>query len=163
MRRRRFLTLAAAFACAPRLAQAATWTGTALGAEVSVTLNGPRGEVEAALRDIPAILSRVEAAFSIYRSESEVSTLNRTGRLIPSDMFRDLTAEVDRAHALTGGLFDPTVQPLWLASANGHDPAQARAAVGWDRVRFDARAVRLGAGPFFARGGSGYVTCRQCL
>ncbi|QFS81371.1 Thiamine biosynthesis lipoprotein ApbE precursor [Roseivivax sp. THAF40] len=159
MRRRRFLTLAAAFACAPRLSQAATWSGIALGAEVSVTLRGPRDEVHAALRDIPVILDRVEAAFSIYRENSEVSILNRTGRLIPSAVFRDLVAEVDRAHALTDGLFDPTVQPLWRALAAGGDLAAARDLIGWDRVRRGDEII-LGSGQALTFNGiaQGYAT-----
>ncbi len=145
MRRRRFLTLAAAFACAPRLSEAGTWRGHALGAEVSVSLSGPRAEVDAALSEIPAILARVEAAFSIYRPESEVSRLNRMGRIVPSALFRDLVDAADRAHALSGGLFDPSVQPLWQALATGGDARAARDLVGWSRLRV-GDAVTLGPG-----------------
>ena len=70
MNRRRFLTLSAAFACAPHLASAATWTGRALGAQVSVTLNGPRHNTAALLSQIPALLNRIEAQFSLYRPDS---------------------------------------------------------------------------------------------
>ncbi|MHA6324628.1 FAD:protein FMN transferase [Roseivivax sp. CAU 1753] len=145
MRRRRFLTLAATFACAPRLAVAGTWRGFALGADVSVQLDGPRAEVSAMLADIPVILDRVEAAFSIYRAGSEVSRLNRDGWLRPSPLFRQLTDLADTAHRLTGGGFDPTVQPLWRALAEGRDPTAARAAIGWGRVR-RGDAVQLAPG-----------------
>ncbi|SIS84816.1 thiamine biosynthesis lipoprotein [Roseivivax lentus] len=159
MRRRRFLTLTAAFACAPRWGHAATWSGQALGAEVSVTLRGPRAEVTAALEDIPAILARVEAAFSIYRTDSEVSRLNRTGRLSPSAMFRDLAREADRAHTATGGLFDPSVQPLWQALATGGDAAAARALVGWRRVTLgDAITLAPGQALTFNGIAQGYAT-----
>jgi hypothetical protein len=70
--RRRFLSLAAAFACAPRHASAQQWQGRALGASVSVTLHGPRAEVTAALAAIPGLLEEVEDAFSLYRPTSEL-------------------------------------------------------------------------------------------
>ncbi|SLN16140.1 Thiamine biosynthesis lipoprotein ApbE precursor [Roseivivax jejudonensis] len=146
MRRRRFLALAAAFACTPRGARAGTWQGRALGAEVSVTLHGPRAEVDAALAEVPALLDRIERTFSLYDPNSELSRLNRTGRLpSPSPWMRALVAEADAAHRLTGGLFDPTVQPLWRALAERGDAAAARRHVGWQRVR-RADCIRLEAG-----------------
>ena len=146
MNRRRFLSLAAAFAGAPRTAKAATWQGAALGAEVSVTLQGPRIEVQAALDAIPAGLRRIEALFSLYDPASALSQLNATGRLdAPARDFTALLASADRAHALTGGLFDPTVQPLWRALAEGRDPAPARALIGWHRVT-QRHAITLAKG-----------------
>lgn len=147
MKRRRFLTLAAAFACAPALARAATWTGRALGAELSVTLHGPREMTGPALAGIPPLLEAVEAAFSLYRPASDLSRLNRTGRLRdPSALMQRLVARADRAHRLSGGLFDPTVQPLWEALAHGQDPEGARAALGWNRVIRSDRRIALQPG-----------------
>lgn len=147
MNRRRFLTLSAAFACAPRLAEAATWRGTALGAEVSVTLTGPRDRTAPLLASIPGLLAGIESDFSLYDPTSALSLLNETGRLDrPGRAFRDLLAACDRAHVLTGGLFDPTVQPLWRALAEGRDTAAARALIGWNRVRHDDRRVTAGPG-----------------
>ncbi|SMX43136.1 FAD:protein FMN transferase [Maliponia aquimaris] len=145
MNRRRFLTLSAAFACAPRLAHAATWRGVALGADVSVTLSGPRGHTDAVLAGIPAELDRIERLFSLYRPDSDLSVLNRTGQLRPSAPFRALLDLVDTAHRLTDGLFDPTIQPLWSALAQGGDADVARQKAGWHRVRRDSDGtIRLG-------------------
>jgi thiamine biosynthesis lipoprotein len=135
MKRRRFLTLAACFACAPRFALAATWQGRALGADVSVTLSGPREATEAALAAIPARLDQVERLFSLYREDSALVELNRTGRLrAPDPVFAALLDAADHAHRLTGGLFDPTVQPLWQALALGENAQAPRQAIGWARI-----------------------------
>ncbi|MCB1332207.1 MAG: FAD:protein FMN transferase [Roseivivax sp.] len=161
MNRRRFLALSAAFACAPRLALAHTWQGRALGAEVSVTLTGPRAMAESALAAIPPLLEAIEAQFSLYREGSALNELNAAGRLVrPGAMMRALLAEAGRAHALTGGLFDPTVQPLWQALAMGADPAPARAAIGWHRVTATAEAVTLAPGQALTLNGiaQGYAT-----
>ena len=52
----------------------------------------------------------------------------------------------DRVHRVSGGLFDPTVQPLWEALVSGGDVEAARALIGWERVRFNTEEVRLGSG-----------------
>jgi thiamine biosynthesis lipoprotein len=53
-----------------------------------------------------------------------------------------LLALADRAHRLTDGAFDPSVQPLWRALAEGHAPDGP---VGWSRVGV-ADAVTLPPG-----------------
>ncbi|MCC1494968.1 FAD:protein FMN transferase [Cognatishimia sp. F0-27] len=145
--RRRFLHLSAAFACAPQLARADSWQGRALGADVSVTLAGPREETAAALVAIPAALRRIEALFSLYDSGSALSRLNAAGALpAPDPAFLSLLRAAGRAHAQTGGLFDPTVQPLWSAQALGGDVKAARRLIGWERLRFGAAGVVLDDG-----------------
>lgn len=147
MKRRRFLTLAAAFACAPALAQADTWSGQALGADVSVTLHGPREMTQKALADVPRLLVNFEEAFSLFRPTSHLSRLNMMGRLRdPNALMRTLMVRADEAHRLTGGLFDPTIQPLWEALAKGRDTAPARSALGWNRVRYSDRMIELQSG-----------------
>lgn len=153
--RRRALALTAAFAAMPTGARAETWRGRAFGAEVSLTLRGPRAEAAAALAEARGILRGVERLFSLYDPTSALSRLNRTGRLDePEARFMALMRAADRAHRLTDGLFDPTVQPLW------HAPAAARAAVGWDRVRRNAEAIVLAPGQALAFNGiaQGFAT-----
>ena len=41
------------------------------------------------------------------------------------------------------GAFDPTVQPLWLATATGGDTVAASGLVGWNRVRRSVSEIRL--------------------
>ena len=146
MKRRRFLTLAAAFACAPRPAQASTWQGYALGAEVSITLHGPREWAAPLLAALPARLNQIEEDFSLYRDTSLLARLNAHGRLEVSDSFAKLLELCDAAHLLTGGAFDPTVQPLWQALSQGADTQGPQAAIGWDRVTRQGRSVTLGKG-----------------
>ncbi len=51
-----------------------------------------------------------------------------------------------RVHEATGGVFDPTIQPLWLALALGGDAAVARQQVGWNKVQLTADGIRLAPG-----------------
>lgn len=134
--RRRVLTLLAAAAVAPaRAAERVSWRGIALGSDVSITLLGERKAAETALDAARAEIARMEALFSLYKSESALSRLNATGRLdpVPAE-FAALIALINRAHAATNGRFDPTVQPLWRALAAGRDGAAERALIGWHKV-----------------------------
>jgi thiamine biosynthesis lipoprotein len=60
----------------------------------------------------------MERQFSLYRIDSAICTLNRTGILVSpdADMVELLKASLFFSD-LTGGAFDPTVQPLWLLYA----------------------------------------------
>ena len=146
MRRRRFLSVAAGFAALPALAAAPLrWRGIALGAQASLEIGGPEGPARAALSDALAAIRRAEALWSLH-APSELVRLNRDGALAePSPETAALLALCDRLHRATGGLFDPTVQPLWRALAEGRDSGPARAAVGWERVSL-GDGVRLGQG-----------------
>ena len=66
----------------------------------------------------------------------------------------------DKAHDLTGGLFDPTVQPLWRAVAQGGDVEAARVLTGWDRVKVREGVIHLGAGQMLTFNGiaQGFAT-----
>lgn len=142
MNRRRFLQIvAAAAAVGGEPAQAAEWRGTALGADVAVMLRGPGAD--AALADLPGLLAQIEGTFSLYRP-SELTAINAAGGGQPSALMARALALCDRLHGLTGGAFDPTVQPLWRALADGGDVAAAQAAVGWHRV---SRGPRLRLAP----------------
>lgn len=158
--RRRFLTVAAAAVGLPVLpagtAHAAegalvTWRGVALGALATLSIHHPdRAEAERLVRAAVAETARLEAIFSLYRPDSVISELNRTGAIAaPPAEFVDLLVACDAMVRLTGGAFDPTVQPLWTChldhfSAHGRDagppPAdalrEALSRVGWDQLRF---------------------------
>ncbi|MCR8547559.1 FAD:protein FMN transferase [Salipiger sp. P9] len=143
--RRRFLSISAAALCAgPALAMSpARWRGVALGAEAEITLHGPgAGD---ALAAAVVRLRAVERCFSLYDPGSELSRLNRVGRLRPSEEFRALVSMAETVHRATDGAFDPSVQPLWQALALGGDVDAARAVVGWDRVA-QGREIVLGPG-----------------
>lgn len=141
MNRRRFLAItAAALAAGP--ATAADWTGTALGADLRISLTGPGAD--RALSDLPDLIDRIDATFSLYRP-SELQELNRRSELRPGDWLARALALCDRLHRQTNGAFDPTVQPLWRALAEGGDIARAQDLVGWERITLGP-TVRLAQG-----------------
>ncbi|MGC8201524.1 FAD:protein FMN transferase [Aliiroseovarius sp. PTFE2010] len=143
--RRRFIAISAACLSARPL-DAATWRGRALGADAQISLRGDRQAGKAALREAQLALRAIEAAFSIYDPASELSRLNAAGTLSPSPRFSALLDRVDPIWRATGAAFDPSIQPLWHALATGADISEARARVGWDRVRHTAASVRLDRG-----------------
>ena len=152
--RRRFIAVTAA-ALAAGGVKAGTWTrqtwrGRTLGADARITLEGPPDQIADALRAAVAALRRVESLYSLHDAKSTLSHLNAAGRLAapPAD-FLALLRLCARVHRETGGQFDPTVQPLWRALYEGATAAriaQARASIGWGRVRVETGAVVLGEG-----------------
>lgn len=147
MNRRRFIAIAAGALGSPAAAasfEPQQWTSLALGAEVLINLRGaaPQQALRAFAK-VESHLRKVEDHFSLYR-DSALTRLNRTGRLAhppPAllEVFR-LSAEI---HKATGGLFDPTIQPLWLAAAGSGDVEGARALIGWHRVQFSEEEITL--------------------
>ena len=120
--RRRLITVAAAAAGLPLILKAGsaqarlvTWEGTTLGAPSSIKLVATdeakaRAAIAAALNE----LERLEAVFSVYRSDSVLSTLNRDGRVdnAPADFVALLAKSLELAR-VSGGVYDPTIQPVW--------------------------------------------------
>ncbi|NHB78582.1 FAD:protein FMN transferase [Rhodobacter calidifons] len=129
MNRRRFLALSAAALAAPAGAQT-RWQGRAFGADCTLTLSGPARQAEAALSGLPALIETIEAEFSLHRP-SALTRLNATGQLDPSPAFRAVMRLCDAVHRLTAGAFDPTVQVLWQAAAEGR---RATGPVGWEKL-----------------------------
>jgi thiamine biosynthesis lipoprotein len=117
-------------ATSPRAeASLVTWRGPVLGGVGSIALHHPdRAAAERLIARALAEIRRAEALFSLWRADSLLSELNRRGVLVapPAEMPR-LLAEAQRVSALTGGVFDVTVQPLWRLYRNhfatpGADP-----------------------------------------
>ncbi|ABV94901.1 ApbE family lipoprotein [Dinoroseobacter shibae DFL 12 = DSM 16493] len=155
--RRRFLALSAGALCGASSVAAASrpvtrWQGTALGADASAQLVGlDPASASDILVGLQRELRRLETLFSLYRPESQVSRLNREGRLdAPAPELLEVLAQCDALHRGTGGAFDPTTQPLFAtfaqAAAAGRTPsgdevARARAAVGWHHLRIGTDSV----------------------
>lgn len=143
--RRQFLTIAAAAIGVPAEASSTQeWQGTAMGSAARIMLVGATAErARRIFRKVEAILLQVERQFSLHR-DSELTRLNRNATLHhPAADILALFDLADEVHAATGGAFDPTVQPLWLATATGGDTAAARSLIGWNRVRRNTSEIRL--------------------
>jgi len=109
------------------------WRGVALGTEARMVLtHDDPGVARAALARCLDEVARLENVFSLYRSDSELSRLNRQGHLkAPSHDLVRLLSISRRYGDLSGGAFDVSVQPLWSLHAryyadhpNGPGPDQ---------------------------------------
>jgi len=155
------------------------WRGTALGSPSYILLHHPdRGAAEQAVAQCVAEIERLEKKFSLYRGDSEITRLNRHGRLeSPSHDFLALLSECQRFSELSGGAFDVTVQPLWNVyaahffgsespSPQGPEPRiieQALALVDWQGVDLTSRHIALarsGMGLTLNGIAQGYLTDR---
>jgi FAD:protein FMN transferase len=187
LNRRRFVAISAAVAGLNLLpfgrtmsaeAEAVTWHGQALGAPATLTIHHyDRAAAERLVERVVVEVARLEAIFSLYRSDSALAELNRIGALAmpPGDLVELLEA----SHAIwesSEGVFDPTVQPVWVllakhfsaASADPAGPSEAQLGdalrlVGFGGVRFNRDRIA------FARHGmalslngiaQGYITDR---
>ncbi len=149
MNRRRFLCLSAA-ALLPAAGQAATvteWQGWGLGATLSLRLVGADPyHARQTFARVQAEVQRIEKLASLH-CDSSLTRLNRDGHLAwPAPGLTDLLTLAGQVHAATGGVFDPTIQPLWRAIAEGRPTAAARALVGWGQVSLSPSDLRLGRG-----------------
>lgn len=151
--RRHFLSVTAASLAVPAVLLSAPspalavsrahWRGHAMGAPARLAIAGLSQEdalpIFAALE---AELVRLEQIFSLYRPDSTLSWLNRSGRLVaPPSEFFEVILLADRLHKASGGLFDPTVLPLLEVGTLGRTRAMVMGQVGWDKVRVDPREI----------------------
>ena len=142
--RRRFLCLSAAALALPAEAAPFRWRGHALGADISLTLRAPEPLAQRALEQTKYRLGEIETLFSLYDPTSLVSVLNREGQLQdPPALFRALIQQCTDMHHATHGVFDPTVQSLWRARAQGL-PDPAPNVVDWGQVD-KGPTLRLGS------------------
>lgn len=148
LNRRRFLAMSACavgVAASPvTAATSAEWRGVALGAQASLKISGlSQAEAEGIFAEVQAELERLELIFSLYR-ESELTLLNRNGMLAaPAPELLEVLSLSDRVNAASLGAFDPTVQALWNAHAEGGNLQAAKALTGWSNVAFNTEAVTL--------------------
>lgn len=156
--RRRFLTISATaaglLALPAHSAPVYQWRGIALGAEAAIYLSHP--DAPAIALRAAAEIARLEAIFSLYRSDSALSQLNTTGRLeAPPFELLECLALCSTVHKASGGVFDPTVQPLWALYAArysaGEAPsveeiAEAHTLVDWSQVAFDSDRIQMPLG-----------------
>ena len=184
MSRRRFIRISAAaagLAVAPigRSVQAGsslvTWHGTMLGAVATMQIHHQdRDEAQRLVQAACAEARRLERLFSLYLEDSALVGLNRSGILVdPAAELVDLLKLSQHFAEVTGGRFDPTVQPLWTlyadhflqANADPAGPPQssvqtALAHVGYDRLTISPDRIVMPRGTAVTLNGiaQGYVT-----
>ncbi len=185
MTRRRLIGISAAAAGmallplrgrAATVPEAVTWQGEAMGAQASLVIHHPdRAKAEGLAEATVAEVRRLERIFSLYRDDSDLTLLNRQGFLIaPPRELVEILRQGREIWALTGGAFDPTVQPLWDAyrrhfstpgASEAGPPASVirenLARVGLDRLACSADRIELPAkGAALTLNGiaQGYVT-----
>jgi thiamine biosynthesis lipoprotein len=152
--RRHFLALLGAAACSRAAAQApnpatglktVTHKALAMGIDISLTvLHRQQDVAEKAIEAALAQVQRVDQLMSLYRPDSQIRTLNRTGVLDrPDPLLVDIIQTSLHMSRRTQGAFDITVQPLWelyaAAKKEGTLPSpqairDARAKVDWQKV-----------------------------
>ncbi len=130
-----------------------------MGTLLEITVHAPdRATADGAANAAFAEVARLEALFSTFRRESELSRLNAAGALALSPEAFDLLARGQALYGATRGAFDMTVYPLvrlWKDAAAANtlpDAAAIRAA----RARVDARQLTLDAARHEARLGEGF-------
>lgn len=108
------LTIAGVRAMAPK-GQFFSWHGDVLGAVSELTLwHTDAAFAHATILRVREEIERFEKIFSLYRADSEISRLNKAGRLTkPSPELSELIDTSQRLSVLSGGAFDISVQPLW--------------------------------------------------
>jgi len=124
------------------------WRGSALGGEARIALYGAdQDQAKAVLDEAAREIERLENIFSLYRDASELSRLNAVGRLAqPSRDLVEVLEASQRWRETTGGAFDPTVQPLWRALAEGQNPDGLISQTGaWIEIRSDQIALAQGS------------------
>ncbi len=125
MNRRRFIRIAGAAAGVPLAIGAARflapqpqfheWQGEALGAQARLALWHPNADfARQTINRMLVEVRRLEGVFSLWDRDSELSRLNRDGALADASAdLANLVEETQHIAAVSGGAFDPTVQPLW--------------------------------------------------
>lgn len=150
------------------------WSGTALGADARIVLSGvSEGRAQGIIESCRQEIVRLEQIFSLYLAGSELVRLNGDGHLVSATPeLRQVVAISRQLHGSTGGLFDPTVQPLWQTLARWHAENGGKAAlpqgrvddalacVGMGRLETSGASLRLPEGGALTLNGiaQGYIT-----
>ena len=129
-------------------------TRHALGARVHIQVLAPDTELaHSAIGEAFAAIEAVEQRMSLYRPNSEISRLNRHGKLrSPSASLRRVLQTATRLARRSEGAFDITIQPLWdlyhQAKQSNTPPSRAERdealdRVDWNTLRLEEEQVTL--------------------
>jgi thiamine biosynthesis lipoprotein len=183
--RRRAITVLAAAAGLPLLmnatgaqARLVRWEGTTLGAPSTIQLYATdEAKARAAIAAALSELARLEAMFSVHRADSTLSSLNRDGVIATAPAeFVELVTRARALAAISDGVYDPTVQPVWQlylrhftaatvdpAGPSARDLEAALALVDWRGIEIDGARVALsrpGMALTLNSGAQGFITDR---
>ncbi len=162
MKRRSFLQLGLGLGAVPTLSPAHGGPGLfweersfiALGLRMRVRLAHHQLALARLAMDVVRdTLHHVEDQMSLYRPDSAICRLNRTGRLHdPHPHLVEILGIAQQVSQRSQGAFDVTVQPLWLAYAAAQRTQRlpdaqtldaARARVGWQGLQVDHQRIVL--------------------
>lgn len=126
----------------------------ALGTNVNLTVfHDNKKTAEKAMNAAFAELNRVEDVLSLYRPESQLSQLNKTGQLEGAHPYlKEVLERALRLSEQTNGAFDVTVQPLYTlhaaSAAQGGTPdpkslEETLKRIGWKKVQMDEDSITL--------------------
>ncbi len=129
-------------------------TSWALGSDVTLTvLHRERRTADVALEAAFAELELVESIMSLYRPDSQICRLNRSGAIDrPHPYLVQVLHHARRVAERSNGAFDVTVQPLWelfqearkLKRLPGEEEiAAARQRVDWRRIEISPEHITL--------------------
>jgi FAD:protein FMN transferase len=136
----------------------------AMGTDVELLLDAPSdARANAALERARAEFERLEEVMSRFRTGSELSRLNRAGRIEASPDLARVVELALEARAATGGLFDPTVHDAVLAAGydrtfgelREHAADEPTAARCGGSIDLDGRTIELEPGTHLDLGGIG--------
>lgn len=127
-----------------------TYHGTTMTIDFHIVVDPPLPEVDAVIQQV---FSEVNQIYNKWNSDSELSLFNRHPSTTPlplSPELYQLLTLTDAMVKMTGGRFDPTIEPveqLWKdALERGQEPSPAsiqelKPAIGWDKIHFDSRSI----------------------
>jgi thiamine biosynthesis lipoprotein len=153
------------------------WHGVSLGSVATIRLyHRDRSAGQRLIERVVAESRRLEMIFTLYEPGSTLCDLNRRGVLVaPPAELVDVLQQCDRAWHVTGGVFDPTVQPLWtcyyknFAEAGAASPPSGKTLdtslqlVGWPKVQLSPDRIvfdKPGMGLTLNGIAQGYITDR---
>ena len=155
MNRRRFLavlggsaaTLASPISLAAAAADQHEMVAACFGSKARILVRHPdKRSAEEAMQSAFRELNRIESIMSVYRPNSQLSLLNRTGQLnAPDPSLEALLREARELSVDTDAAFDVTVQPLWnlFAAAKAERKSPTELEVEIARRRVDYRNIVL--------------------
>src|SRR6516162_7905890 len=135
------------------------WNGTSLGSPSRLLLyHHDRATASRIVGECAAEIERLERIFALYRTDSEITRLNRDSHIeFPSVDLLTVLSQCQVLSSLSRGAFDVSVQPLWTlyakhffggaARAEGPSPQaieHVRKLVDWQAIELGARRISLG-------------------